>query len=268
LSGYSTTSANDVNARVVAITSGTLSVPASTFATAGALDTAGTLTVLRKIVNATSPTRRSFNVEQYDKDIDLSELFLGCRVVGFSLSAQPGQPVNVTWTFQGMDRTALATGTSPFFDSPTLTTNLLLAADDSKIYYNGADVATFTGMDLNFQITAAGEPVIGSFVTPDIFDNDMAISGSVSGIRSDFSNLTLYDAETEFEVGLLLEEQETAPKSCLSFFFPRVKIQALSAPVGGGDGAKIETLELMVGPKVAATGYDGTNVVISSSEAP
>jgi hypothetical protein len=46
-----------------------------------------------------------------------------------------------------------------------------------------------------------------------------------------------------------------------------VKISGLSADVGGGDGAKIETLNLMVGPKAAATGYDATIATFSSSGA-
>jgi hypothetical protein len=264
LSNYSTAANNAVNARVVAITSGTLSVPAATF-TAGAADAAGTLTVLKKVKHATTPTRRTFTVEQYDQDTDLSEIFIGCRVVGVNLSFRPGQMATVQYTFMGLDRDALATGTSPYFTSPTLTTGLGLIADDSSIRKNGADITTFTGFDLNFQITAAGEPVIGSFVSPDIFDNDCDITGTITGLRSDFANLTLFDAETEFEVSILLQEPSGSPKGCLAIFLPRVKIAQLSAPVGGGDGAKIETLGLMVGPKTAATGYDGTAATISSS---
>ena len=104
-------------------------------------------------------------------------------------------------------------------------------------------------------------------MTPDIFDNDCMVSGQVTGLREDFANLTLYDAETEFEISILLEEPSGTPKECLSIFLPRVKISALSAPAGGGDGAKVETLSLMVGPKAAATGYDGTIAMISSSAA-
>src|SRR3990172_4963717 len=234
LTGYSTASANAINARVVAVTSLTISVPDGTFATAGAADAAGTLTRLKKVTSATTPTRYSHSIEQYDQDIDLSELFLGCRVIGVRLSFRPGEMATATFTFLGMGRTVLATGTSPYFDSPTLTTTLGLIADDSAIRMNGADIAKFTGFELDFQITAQGVPVIGSLVTPDIFDNDCMVSGQVTGLREDFANLTLYDAETEFEISILLEEPSGTPKECLSIFLPRVKISALSAPAGGG----------------------------------
>lgn len=257
---------DDKNVRVTAVTSLTINVPAGTFTADASAATTGTLTVLRKLVTATTPTRRSFNVEQYDKDTDLSELFLGCKVVGMRLSLQPGQMATVQYTFLGMDRTALETGTSPFFTSPSLTTDLGMVADDSSILKDGVAVTDFTGFDLDFQLAASGEPVIGSLTTPDIFDNDLNVSGTITGLRQDFTYVDAYDAETEFEVSILLETQETAPKSCLGVYLPRVKISALSAPVGGGDGAKAETRTLMIGAKDAATGYDGTIAAFHTSE--
>lgn len=264
LVGTTVSGNNNVNTRVIAVTTLTISTVTGAFTTLAATVT-GTLTVLPKLVTATTPTRVSHTIEQYDEDTDLSELFLGCRCIGAKFSFKPGQMATAEYSFLGMDRTALTTGTSPWFTSPTYTTGLALIADDSAIRFNGATVATFNGFDLEFTIDAAGENVLGSFVSPDIFDNRLTVKGTVSGLRSDFSKLTLYDAETEFEVSILLQEPASAPKPCIGFFLPRCKISALSAPVGGGDGPKVETLELMIGPKVAATGYDGTVVSISSS---
>jgi hypothetical protein len=261
-----TTVSGDNNLRLPIVSIGTLTIVTTTGAlTTLAATATGTLTRLKKLITATTPTRYSHTIEQYDRDIDLTELFLGCRCIGVKLSCKPGQPVQVQYTFLGMDRTILTTGTSPWFTAPSLTTGLSLIPDDALIRYNGAPVATFTGFDLEFAIDAKGENVIGSFVPPDIFDNDCHVSGQVMGLRQDFSNLTLYDAETEFEIHLLLKELTADPRSCLGIFLPRVKLSGLSAPVGGGDGAKVETLTLMIGPKVAATGYDGTIAVISSS---
>ena len=268
LSNHSTAANNNKNLMVTAATSLTLSVATNLLTADASADATGTLTVLRKLINPATPTRRSFNIEQHDKLIGLSEVYLGCRCVGLNLSCQPGAMVQVQYTFQGLDRNAMVTGTSPFFTSPTLTTSLGMIADDSSIRFNGALVTDFTGFDLNFQITANGVPVIGSLTSPDMFDCDLAVSGTITGLRKDFSNITLYDAETEFEVSVLLQESESEPKSCLGIFIPRSKFQSLTAPVGGSDGAKIETKELMIGPKVAATGYDATVAVFSSSEAP
>ena len=264
LVGTTVSGNNNVNTRVLAVTTLTISTVTGAFTTLTATVT-GTLTVLPKLVTATTPTRYSHTIEQYDEDTDLTELFLGNRCIGAKYSFKPNAMATAEYTFMGMDRTVLATGTSPWFTSPTYTTGLSLIADDSAIRFNGATVATFNGFDLEFSIDAAGENVLGSFVSPDIFDNRLTVRGTITGLRSDFSKLTLFDAETEFEVSILLQEPATAPKPCISFFIPRCKISALSAPVGGGDGPKVETLELMIGPKVAATGYDGTVVAIQSS---
>jgi hypothetical protein len=266
LSGTSVAGNHSKNARVIAVTTLTISVPPATFTTLAASAT-GTLTLAKKVKNGSTPTSYTHTIEQYDQDIDLSELFKGCMLVGASYSFRPGQMATAQYTFLGMDREALASGASPYFSTPALTTSLQLVADDSSIRYNGAAVATFTGFDLNFQITAAGEPVIGSLVTPAIFDNDMMVSGSITGLRSDFSNLTLFDAETEFDVSILLQEPTGTPPEFLSIFLPRVKLAGVSADIGGGDGAKIETLEIVTGPKTAATGYDGTLAAIHSSAA-
>ena len=268
ITGTDETTNNNKNIRVTSVTSLTISTPLGSFTADASAGSTGTLTILRKLINGAAPTRRSYQIEQYDTDIDLSEVFYGCRCVGFNLSCKPGAMAQVQYTFQGIDRTALATNTSPYYTTPDLTTSLGMIADDSTILQDGVAITSFNGFDLNFSLAAAGEPVIGSLTTPDIFDNDLTVSGSISGLRDDFDYLTLYDAETEFSLSILLEEAETDPDSCLGIYIPRAKIQALSAPVGGGDGAKIETRELMIGPKAAATGHDGTVVAFHSSEAP
>ncbi len=254
LAGTTVSGNNGTNRRVTALTTLTLSVATNSFTTLAATAT-GTLTVLKKIITAATPTRRSFTIEQYDQDITKSEQFLGCRLIGVQYDFKPGAMAKVTYTWLGVDRT---TGSSQYFTSPTLTTSVALVADDSAIRYNGADVAFFTGFSLNFQITAAGVPVIGSLVTPDIFDNDLLVTGQITALRSDFSNITLFDAETEFELEILLQEPTGSPPACFGIFLPRVKLASLDAnPPGGGDGAMQETLTLMTGPKTASTTYDG-----------
>jgi len=231
-----------------------------------AADPNAVLTIMKKVKTATTPTRRSFTFEQYEQDHDRSQLFLGCRPTELRLSFKPNAHALATWSLLGMDRTILDVGTSPWFTlPPAATTGLALIADDSTICYNGAAVAHFTGFDLTFTINAAGQPVIGSQVSPDIFDNDVSVSGTITALRSDFSNLTLYDADTQFEVGIHLHEPGALPQGGFGFFLPRCTLGEASAPAGGGDGALIETLALNTGPKVAAATYDAGTCTISST---
>jgi hypothetical protein len=268
VTGTTTSANNNLRTPITAIGTLTLTVPAGTFVTLAATAT-GTITRLRKVVNGTSPVRMSYTIEQYDGDTDLSELFLGCRQIGLDLDFKPNQMATAKATYLGMDRTALTTGTSPWYTSPTLTSSLSLVADDSAVYQSGTAVTTFTGLSLSFQITAKGEPVIGSRVSPDVFDNDLAVSGTITGLRSDFATLTLFDAETEFDILAILKEPLAAgsPQACFAVYIPRVKIASVAAPVGGGDGAKIETRTLLIGPKTPTTGYDTSVAVFSESAA-
>jgi hypothetical protein len=263
LTSTATPANNNLNVRVVSLTATVITV-AGTPLTVAAADATGNLVRLKKVINGATATRYSHTIEQYNTDIDLSELFLGCRLTGLKLSFKPGAMGTAQYTFMGLDRTLLTTGTSPWYTTPALTTGLDLIADDSALRVNGVNVVNFNGFDIDFVIAAKAEPVIGTFVSPDIFDNDMTVTGSITALRSDFSNLTAYDAETEFEASIMLQEPTGAPKGCLSLFLPRVKIGAASAPFAG-DGAMIETLPLLVGAKVAATGYDAGMANISSS---
>lgn len=268
LTNHATAANNSINLRVVTVTASTITVAGTPLVLNASADSAFTLTILKKLkTNTSGPTRYSYSVEQYDTDVDLSEVFLGNRAISVRMRCAPGQQVQITWGFLGMDRNQLAAGASPFFTSPSVTTGDPLIADDAAIYYNGAAVTTFTGFDLEFIINAAGQPVIGSLVGPNIYDNDLLVRGSISGIRADFANLTLFSAETEFSMGIMFTAPGTAPVDTMSIWLPRVKIMGLSAPAGGGDGAKIETKELAIATAVATSSVDATVAVICSSGA-
>lgn len=267
LTDHASAENNGLRLRVTQVTATTITVAGNPLTANAAPDSAFQMEILKKMTNPAVPVRYTHAIEQYDVDIDESELFLGCRLIGLDLSFKPDSPATYVATFHGLDRTLYQSGTSPFYVTPTEASGLSLIADDSAIRYDGTDVGTFTSFDLKFQIAAGGVSVIGSVVGPDVFDNRLTVSGSVSGLRSGFANLTRFDAETEFELSILLSEPNTTPVSCLGIYLPRVKIGKLAAPAFGGDGAKIETLELMVGPQTAGSGVDATTVAIHSSAA-
>lgn len=262
--------ANDnVNCIVTAVTASTMTVePAQGVAlTDNAADTTGTFNRLGHVVNGAAPTEYHHTVEQRDVNLDLSEQFLGDKIVGFSLTIAPNAPVTATVTMAGINRVPLGTGDSPYFTTPNLTTGLAMVGDEITLRYNGVVETAFTSLTLNFAISNAGQAVLGSVFTPDIFANDLTLSGQATKIRSDHGQITLYDAETEFEIGVLLEDRSSAaPFDCYGFFMPVVTVDNVNAPVGGGDGPKIETLTLGFGTKASGvTGYDATQAVVSSS---
>lgn len=260
---HSTAANNNRNLRVTGVTALTITV-AETLTVDAVADATFTLTVSKKLFQAATPVRRSFTFEEYDADVDLTEQVTGARVSSLKISGQPDGMCIVEFGIVGADLTPLGTGASPFFTAPTLSTSSALTLVDATIRYAGADIATLTSFEVMLDLTAKTLPVIGSTVTPDVFENPAAMSGSISGVRSDFTNLTRFTAETELELHVLMVQPEAEPKGFISAFLPRIKLGGVGKSFGG-DGAMIETMPFRVGPKEATTGYDNTMIMLATS---
>lgn len=253
LTNMSTAANNSVNCRVKTITGSVVDLHGTPLTTQAA-DVACTLTIGKKLSQASTPTRRTFTVEQYLKDIDQSEQFTGCRVVSLSLQLQPNNMVAATIGWIGLNRTVLASGASPYFTSPTEYTSIALVATDASITYNGASV-TLTGFSLDFTIQAGGDEVIGATTMPGTFDNRFSVSGTISAHVQDLADEALYDAETAVAMHLMLVEPESEPKSYVAVFLPELLLTDIDKPMGGDTGL-IRTKQFKAQPHVAATGQD------------
>lgn len=250
--------ANDsVNAQVMAVATHTVTVHDGAFTADASAATSFSLTIGRKISNGTTPIRRSYYIDEYNQDIDLSEVFGGCRFTGFEIRGSPNGMAEITVGAMGMSATALATGTSPYYSSPTQYTTDPLAFSDAIISVAGSKVAVATAFSLSCQLTAETLPVIGSDVTPDVFDNELRVSGSISVLREDLANLTSFADEDEIELAVLLQDAGDAPKGYMGIFVPKIKFMGLDAPLGS-NSALVETIPFEAGFRASATGYDQT----------
>ena len=260
LTGHATAGNNDLTLRVVTVTAATITVAGTPLTADAVADTAFTLTILKKLANAATPTRRAFYIDEYNSDV--SEVYDWCRISGFTLRMTPDGMVTIDWRIVGRRQDPLATGASPYYKSPTLASTIGLVASDATIRLNGSDVATFTSLELTYDLDASTLPVIGSSNTPDVFDNKARMGGSLSMLRDDLANVTSFDAETEMELHVLLQEPDAAdPISSTGLFLPRIKLASVDAPLGGA-GAMVENVGLMVGKKESVTGYDDTMLTI------
>lgn len=263
LANMSTAANNAINVRVKAISGGTITVHGTPLTTQVA-DNACTLTIMRKLSAGATPTRRTFYFDEYDVTTDLSQVYGGVRIVGMTIRGTPDGMAEATLTLLGASSAALATGASPYYSSPTLTTTIPLVFADATISYNGTDVATCTAFELTYEITAATQPVIGASVSPDVFDNDARLTGSFSFVREDLTRAGQYISETELEAHIMLVEPESSPKDCIALFIPYFKLTGETADLGA-DGALIETLPWTAGVKPTTTGYDASLMTISTS---
>lgn len=264
LQNMSTAANNDVNFRVKTIAGSVVTVWGTPL-TAQAADTACSLIIQKKFSQATTPTRRTFTFEEYFEETDTSYQYTGCRVTSMRWRFLPNAMVEITFGIMGLNRTALATGASPYFTSPTEYTTTAMVADDASISYNGSLVTNLTGWTIDFVIAADGPAVIGSVVKPGTFDNDLEVTGEISGLISDFSDDTLYDAETEVEMSIFLTEPNTSPVKFVNLYAGAVKITDIAGDKGG-DGAFVQRKAVTLNPRVAATGYDAGVCTICTSD--
>jgi len=160
----------------------------------------------------------------------------------------------------------VATGSSPVYTSPTLNANTGLVFTDAKLSLDGTDIVIATAFELNVNLGGATLPVIGSNYTPDVFDDELVLSGSLSVLRQDLDYVAAFDAETEFELAILLQEVSGTPQKAFGLYVPRVKFTDADAPLGN-DGAMVESLPWMSGINPLATGYDQTMLTICTDTA-
>jgi len=267
LTGHSTAANNDLNLRVISVSTLTLGIAGDPLVVDAVPDVAFTLTILKKLSAPAGviPVRRSYHFEEYYDILDLSETFGGVRFVRFRVTGAPDGFAVVEIGVMGASATALDEGASPFFAAPTVYTSTGLIFTDASIRYGGVEKVTLTGVEILLEIAAETLPVIGSNTTPDVFDNDIRVTGNVSGLRQDLLNLARLEAETELELQILLEEPTAVPKECINFFVPRLKISASEKELGG-DGALLESSPWFAGPKETVDiNYDTGMVTISTS---
>lgn len=263
LTNMSTAANNSINVRVKSI-SGSVVTVHGTPLTVQAADTACTLTILRKLKNGATPVRSTFYIDEYGVNSDTSMVYGGVRWTGFTLRGTPDGMAELELRGLGASATPLATGSSPYFIAPTLTTTIPLVFADATLSYNGTDVATCTAWEMTYDIAADTQPVVGASVSPDIFDNDARLTGSMSFVREDLARVTQFVNETELEFHVLLVEPEAEPKDCVALYVPFAKLTAATADLGA-DGAMIETLPWTAGVRPTTTGYDATLLTISTS---
>jgi hypothetical protein len=268
LTGFATTANNNINLRVKAVTASTITVHGTAPLVLDASpDASFTLTILKKLKNATTPTKRTFYIDEYNQDIDLSEVYGGCRFISMKISGTPDGMAMVEFGVLGASGTPLAMGSSPYYIAPTQFTSIPLVFADATISYNGSDIANATAFELTYVIAAATQPIIGSSVTPDVFDNNASLTGSISIVRQDLAALTALSAETEMQLHVLLVEPEAEPKDCISFYVPRLKLTAVSGSIGG-DGALVDQLPWTAGvPDTTVTATDASLLTICTSAA-
>lgn len=265
ITGSPSAANNNRNLRVRAVTATHITVIETLVANASAA-TSFTVERGKKLVNGPTPVKRSFGVEQENVDINGTQYFGGCKWTGFKINGTPDGMAAVEFTILGAGLRTFEGSDSPYFQNPTVYNSVPLVFADARLAIAGEDVINVTQFELTYAINAATEPVVGTRISPDVFDNDASLEGSFSRIRADFLNVAAFVDETVFPIHVLLTEPVPEPKPYIAFYVPVAKYTDASAPLGG-DGAMKEALPFTCGPETAGPDRDATLLSICTSAA-
>lgn len=257
------TANNDKNLRITALDATTITV-AETLTVNAVADTDCEITRPKKVLNGVTP--RSFTIEEREIDIDGSEVFKGCRIGQMQLNLAPNGMATLTFNVVGQDMEIMDSASSPYFTDPTETTTIGLTAVEATIRLGSADVLDISALDLTINLNAAGQPVVGSNLTPDVFTNLANVTGNITALKSDVTRVQNFLDEDQLSLHLLFEEVSGSPAEFVSFFIPNLTLATSTKSDMGSDGARTASFSLLVG-KASATGYDDTMLSVQTSAA-
>lgn len=223
-----------------------------------------TLTVPGKriIVPTTGHTDDSFTIEEWHADLNnLSRRFDDCKISTLGLRLPATGMVTTEWGIMGRD---LTVDTTQYFTTPTAATaSGIMAAVNGAVMVEGAAIALITGLDLNVDGGMTGGEVIGSNISPDIFEGRFRPSGQMTVYLQDAVFLDYFLDEAEVEVVAVMNEDSTANSDFITLHLPRIKLS--SATADDGEKGLVQTCGFTALKLDTTTGYDSTTMAVQDS---
>ncbi len=189
-------------------------------------------------VPTTGHTDKSFAIEHYYADVNLSELFLGCKVDQLDVDLPATGMTTINLAFMGKDLTA---GTGEYFVSPTAETSAgLLAAVNGVISAGTTQIGLVTGISFNLKNGMSGEPVVGSNTYADICEGRVLVEGQMTVLFQDATFRDYFINETEVSVAVALTTNSAGTADFVGISMPRVKVGG--AAKSDGEKAIVQTV--------------------------
>jgi hypothetical protein len=274
LTGFATSANNSKNLRITGLTATVITV-AETLVLDASADTSFTITRPgQKLIcpAAGAAVKTYFTVEEYDGDLDLTEIFSDVIFHSLKFTMAPDSIMHCEVGFTGTGAfTTASAGSAPTFTSPTESTGVPLACVDATVRYSSTDFVELTSWDMMIDRGAVAPSVVGSIYAPDVFTGNMAVGMNFGMLRSDYGKMTDFLAETALTFHVLAVENESEPKDFLSLFVPNFTLGGVDkSPLSKEAGPRTQTIAIppdLVGIDTtgAATGYDSTMVKLMVS---
>lgn len=262
------------NLRITGMTATTITFAETLTAVAGPVSTWSFVRPGRVLINPApgALVRRYFTIEENEVDIDGSELFTDAVFGSMKFSMQPDGQVlfDPSWTGTGQFESKNGTG-APHFTGPTEPTEAPLSVADATVRLGSSDLVDMTAFELTVNLGLNAPVVAASKYSPDVFDGQMSIGGSLTALRSDLGRVAQFLDEDQLSLHVLAVGNEENPQSFISIYVPNftfggVDKSALSRQ-GGARTQQLAIPEDLVGIDTRGGAYDPTMIKIQVSNA-
>lgn len=232
--------------------------------------TTGTLTAVsvhvagkKLFMPATGQLFKSYTIEQYYSDTNISEAFLGCKLGQTSIQLPSTGLVTFNSQIIGIDMVETS-GTGRQLTTPAAqSTSSSLAAVNGTISVNNADLGIVQNMTLNLAPALQADPVIGSNVVPHIFQGPFAVSGTMSVLFTDETQADLFRNEVEFAASIALSVGQNLQTDFMRFTLPRLKF--MGNQKSDGPMALVQNFPFTALQDVTDALFDETTIVMQDT---
>lgn len=219
------------------------------------------------IVPASGHVSRKVAVEIYNEDVDVARLFTENRLGGFNVQLPATGMSTVDFDLMGRNMQVYESGAAPFFTAPSaVTTTGLLAAVNGLLRIGGSTVAVVTAANIQMQLSASGDAVVGSDLVPEIFLGRANVTGQMTAFFENPDLIEDFINEAEIEFLGFLTTSNAAAAAAMTFYLPRIKLGGADLQTQGEGGQSITLPFQALRYQGAAAGVESTTIQIVDTE--
>lgn len=174
-------------------------------------------------VPETAQTNDYYTIEHYFADVAQSEVYTDNIPTNAQVKIPANGMATIDFPLVGLNVT---TGTSQVLTTPTaITTGGVTAGVNGLLLVAGTPVAIVTSIDFDINGSiAVADAVVGSTARPDVFQGNVAATGTFSAYFTDATFRDYFINETEVSIVVALTTDNTAAADFVVFTMSRVKL--------------------------------------------
>lgn len=152
-------------------------------------------------------TLKTFTLERRFKDISVFQQSLGVSPTTMNVNITPEQIVGGSFGVIGMNPSAPTTATIASATTAAPTTSPF-SSFKGLVMAAGAPIAIVTGLEIALNDNRSLEPVVASETSPEVFEGQAQVSGTLTAFLKDRTMLNYFNDETEIGINVRLDDPD------------------------------------------------------------